>query len=194
MKLLYKDSRIVTLTKYPGEDATTQVLKVRSLLTRTLAEQLKCRDLCFAENQVPRRFGNLTLKGQIENCEVTLPCGSYLGEVGHFNISRAKEAEKTDISLEVTYTIHFSGQIPLAEWMEGQNKDEFDLTMKPPKEWNAQQELAFEEKADAEEEEDGDDADGGAPLASAVVAAGGTHQRKRGGRGKVIDVVPEQVN
>ena len=47
-------------------------MAVRALLTRTLAEQLKCRDLCFAENGMPCQFGQLKLTETIEDCEIVM--------------------------------------------------------------------------------------------------------------------------
>jgi hypothetical protein len=49
-RLILKDTKLVKRTMYPGEDGCSQVLSIRSLLTRPLAEQLKCHDNCFSEN------------------------------------------------------------------------------------------------------------------------------------------------
>lgn len=149
MRLILKDSKIVNLCKYPGVDSTTQVLKIRALFTRTLAEQLSCQDLCFAENGMPRRFGELKLAEKIDDCEVVLDGGTWLANsVSHFSIGRAKEATATDPSLEVRCGLHFAGTVPLSDWVDSQNKAEFEMSVKPPDTWDAQGKLAFEGTAD----------------------------------------------
>jgi hypothetical protein len=40
-RLVLKDTQIVQLAQYPGEDGDTQVLAVRALLSRPLAQELQ---------------------------------------------------------------------------------------------------------------------------------------------------------
>ncbi len=155
MKLTFKDTKIVHLSRYPGEDGVTQVLKVRALLTRTLAEQLKCHDLCFAANNMPRRFDSLKLTERIDGCEVVLDGATWLANSAHgFRVGRPKDASETDGSLEVTCSLHFDRQVRVADWMDEQNKAQFQMTVKPPKDWRAQGELAFEDKPPAGDDDE----------------------------------------
>lgn len=152
-RLILKDTKLVRLTKYPGEDGTTFVLSVRALLTRTLASQLKCRNLCFAENDMPRRFGTIKLDEKIENCAVVIGGGELMAtSVSHFAIGRPKEASETDASLEIACNLHFAGNAPLDAWFDNMNKGQFEMAMRPPNDWSAQGEL-FPDNA---EEEDGE--------------------------------------
>ncbi len=194
MRLVFKDARIVRTSQFPGEDTATQTLMLRALLTRTLAEQLKCRDLCFCESGVPRRFDTLKLAEKIENCEVVLDSGTWLAnQISHFHIGRPKEASETDASLEIVCTLHFDIGVPLVEWLQQTNKGQFQMTVKPPKEWRAQCDLAFDDKPEASEDDEQEpieqhlqcealeehEAQAGPVLASAREANGGTHQRGR---------------
>lgn len=157
MKLVFKDARIVKTAGYPGEDDPTQVLVIRSMLTRTLAEQLKCRDLCFTESGVPRRFGTVKLAEKIENCEIVFDHGTYLADrVSHFTIARPKEKSETDNSLEIHCNLAFDINVPLWEWLKTTNKDVFEVAVKPPREWRAQGDL-FEEAPGEEERADGEE-------------------------------------
>ncbi len=148
-RLILKDAKLVKLAKYPGDETTTQVLNVRALFTLALAEQLKCRELCFDEKGVPRRFEKLKLTQTIEDCEVLFgenPETLLANEVSHFSVGRPKEATETNASLEVVLSLHFAGSVALSEWFDAQNKAEFQMTVKPPEGWNAQLGL-FEEGA-----------------------------------------------
>lgn len=181
MKLDFENSKIVHLNKYPGVEGTTHVLKVRSLLTRTLAEQLRCRDLCFCESGVPRRFGEATLAETIENCEVHLDFngagGTWLAsEVSHMSVGKPKDASDTDPSLEIRYNLHFDGAVPLNAWVDGVNKGEFRLSVTPPADWHAQGELAFEADDNADDAEDDDEQDEDEPPAGDAEPAAGEQE------------------
>lgn len=169
MRLIFKEAKIVKLTGYPGVDGSTQVLNIRALLTRTLAEQLKCHSLCFNENNMPRRFDILKLTEKIENVEVVFDVGTWLANSAtKFKIGHPKEASQTDPSLEIQANLHFDAHVPLWEFLVNQNKAAFEVALKPPSNWNAQGELVFDgpgeegtgEDEDGEEEPRQADADG----------------------------------
>jgi hypothetical protein len=196
MKLIFKETKIVHLNRYPGEDGVTQVLKIRALLTRPLAEQLNCHDLCFAENKMPRRFDSLKLAEKIDQCEIVLDKDTWLANTASgFHIGRPKEASETDASLEISCNLQFDRDVRLADWMDQQNKATFAMTLKPPKEWRAQGELQFEEKPAAEDgQEPIEDHLEGEALAAhkartgavaSAVAMGGTPGRR--GRQQIAD-------
>jgi hypothetical protein len=209
-RLILKDTQIVKLSQYPGEDTDTQVLGVRALLTRPLAQHLGCHDNCFGPNGLPRHFVDLKLTDLvIENCEVDLDGQVLLAsKVQNFKVGRPSTQSESDASLEVTCNLHFTYSPFLSDWAHRRNKGQFGTTLTPPATWNAQASLF--DKADPDTQEDageggdqsaaeqtpvsenlqGDNAVSGVataapPLASAREAAGGTHQRKRG---KVTDI------
>jgi hypothetical protein len=155
-QLILKDAQIVRLSKYPGADGTTFVLAIRALLTRTLANQLKCHDLCFAENGMPRQFGQLKLNELIENCEVVIGVDTLMADsASHFNIARPKKASEHNASLEVSLNLHFPGRAPLDAWVDSVNKNQFEMSVKPPADWDAQQNLF--EKADPDVQDEADE-------------------------------------
>src|ERR1035438_4718467 len=139
--LILKDTKLVNRTQYPGEGGVSQVLRIRALLNRPLAEQLKCYDNCFAENGLPRQFVDLKLTGLvIEGCEVVLDAATTLlaHKVSNFAVGRPKEKSETDASLEVHCNLHFAGDLPLDDWFIARNRQQFDVTMNPPPTWNPQ--------------------------------------------------------
>lgn len=159
MRLVLKDTTIIKLTQYPGENSDTHVLGVRSLLTRPLAEQLGCHDNCFAENGMPRHFVDLSLTGlTIESCEVDLDGQVLLAsKVQSFKIGRPKTQSESGASLEVSCNLHFAYSPFLSEWAHRKNKGQFETAMTPPATWNAQQSLFTQADPDVQEE----DGDGG---------------------------------
>jgi len=169
-----KDTQIVRLTQYPGEDGGTQVLSVRALLDRTLAQHLSCHDNCFAENSMPRHFVDLKLTGLvIQNCEVDLDGSVLLADkVSNFAVGRPKKAASdTDPSLEVCCNLHF-GYVPsLSDWAHRKNKAQFQTMVQPPADWNAQQSLFEQSDTEAQaEEDDGVETREGEDIASQAAA------------------------
>ncbi len=211
MKLKLKDAHIVSLTKYPGEEKTTQVLILSALLTPPIAEKLRCREACYNAEGVPRKFDSYPSPAiRIEGADVLLGDAGYRTNLIHkFKIAQPKTGGETDTTLELRMRLHFDGHLTLGDWFEQANKGTFLLAI------NARQEdLNFgeEEEAAGEEEEEGPDTgcvacnndipmgignnhvtgarctarDKEPALSTAREAAGGTHQRKRRG--------PEAVN
>jgi hypothetical protein len=199
LRLVFQDCHISQHATYPGESGTTQTLTLRALLTRTLAEQLRCKDACFCESGVPRNFKKHVPGTKIANASVNFDSmGEYIGYVRVTGIARPSEAEPHDASLEISFTVDLAGQAPLHDWVVAINQNDFELVVKPPKDWDAQKELEFDGAAEAANEgRDGDALEeheehtGGPVLASAVLM-GGSHQRKRkAGSGPIVDVNPQ---
>lgn len=160
LRLILKEAKIIKLTGYPGVDGSSQVLNIRALLTRPLADQLKCRSLCFGDNNMPRRFDAVKLTEEIEGCEIVFAAGSWIAnKVNKFKIGHPKEATETDPSLEVQCNLHFDAHVPLWDFLVHQNKAAFEVSLKPPVTWKAQGELAFD-RSDEEDSDDDDKADG----------------------------------
>jgi hypothetical protein len=207
MKLKLKDATIVNLTKYPGEEACTQVLVLAALLTPPIAEKLKCREACYTDEGVPRKFDAYPSPAvRISGADVLMGDTSARANLIHkFKIAQPKAGGETDTSLELRMRLHFDGHLPLGDFLDSQNKQPFLLSI------NARQEdLDFGDQAEeAEAETDEAEPDTGCvacnndipmgignrhvtgakctkpaesepALASAREAAGGTHQRKRG--------------
>ncbi len=205
MKLKLKDARIIQLTKYPGEENTTQVLVLAGLLTPPIAEKLKVRE-CYDEKGVPRHWDSYPSPGvRIQGADVLLGDTSARSNLIHkFKIAQPKSGGDNDVSLELRMRLHFDGSLPLCDFLETQNKQPFVLAI------NARQEdLDFGdgEAEDASEEEPEKDSgcvacnndipmgiggmhvtgarctakDKEPALASAREAAGGTHARGRKG-------------
>jgi hypothetical protein len=155
-RLVLKDTQIVQLAQYPGEDGDTQVLAVRALLSRPLAQELGCHDNCFAENGMPRHFVDLSPKGLvIENCEVDLDGEVLLASrVQSFKVGRPSTQSETDASLEVKCNLHFAYAPFLSDWAHRKNKGQFETAMTPPPTWNAQPSLFDQADPDVREEAD----------------------------------------
>src|ERR1019366_8777788 len=170
-RLILNDTRIVQLVERPGEECVTQVLRIRALLDRTLARQLNCHDNCFAENEMPRRFVDLKLKGlEIEACGVYLDGQEMLAEtVSSFVVGRPSEETSTDPSLEISCDIHFSGA-QLSTWMHRRNQVEFAAELHPPTSWNAQLNMFNPADPDAQ----------GDAVASNAEATGRAYRATRG--------------
>jgi hypothetical protein len=150
-KITFKDCQIVDLAKYPGEDGPTQVLQLRALLTRPLASILRCDGICFTDSNMPRRFKKVTLLAKIEDAEINMPIGTYGADLLNFSVAPPARKSKTDASLEVSFSLHLAGQIPLSDWVDSQNKEAFTMTAKPPEGWDAQAELFTDDSKDKQE-------------------------------------------
>lgn len=144
-ELIFKETRNIELSQYPGEDGPTQVLKVMSLFSRPLSHAFRCHDLLFGQNEMPRRFaGKISLGEKMDDVGIRTPDGhEYLANWARgFSVTHPKEGS-TDPSLEVTFTLHFAGNLHLNEFLNRQNKDAYELVLLPPITWNAQGEFAF---------------------------------------------------
>src|ERR1039457_4221308 len=131
MKLKLKAAQAVSLTKYPGEEATTQVLLVSALLTPPVAERLKCREACYTKEGVPRHFDAYPSPSvHIKGADVLLGKSSFRANLIHkFKISQPKTGGDTDTSLELKLRLHFDGSLTLCDWLEKTNKGEFLLAI-----------------------------------------------------------------
>lgn len=127
MKLRMKDTRAISLTKYPGEDACTQVLLVAGLLTPQLAEKLGVKEGTFNEDGVPRHYETFPSPDlRIEGADVSLGDTSFRCKMIHkFKVKQPKTGGDTDISLELHMRIHFAGEEPLFAWLDNQCKKPF---------------------------------------------------------------------
>ena len=175
-RLVLKDTQIVKLTQYPGEDGDSQVLGVKAILTRPLATQLGCHDNCFAENGMPRHFVDLKLTGLvIVNCEVVLDGDSLLAhKVQNFKVGRPKTQSETDPSLEVECNLHFSYAPSMSDWCHRKNKATFQTALVPPNDWNAQQSLFDKADPDTQDGDDDEDAVPCIECANGIPFAEGT--------------------
>jgi hypothetical protein len=190
MKLVLKDCTIEQLNRYPGEEGVTQVLKVKALLTRTLAGQLRCQGLCFAENNMPRRFEDFIKLplGHMGACNIDLGAGTAFAanQARGFRVKHAKENGDGPSCIELYCSLHFDGSTQLAPWMDVVNKAQFVMTLTPPNDWQAQGELPFEGSAPDEEPIEthltGDalaaHKDRTGPQLAPAATMGGTHQHK----------------
>lgn len=181
MKLKLKASRAISLTKYPGEETTTQVLVVSALLTPPVAEALRIREGCYNEEGVPRRLDVFPSPHvRIEGADVGLGGTSFEATLIHkFKVAQPKTGGDQDTSLEVRLRLHFDGKAPLSKWLDTVNKGEFVLAI------NARQEdLDFGDSTDEPEEEV---EDGPGAVSTAREAAGGTHQKR--GRGRQLEIM-----
>ena len=184
MKLKLKEAKILKLTKYPGENGTTQVLEVAANLTPPLAEQFRCREACYTDEGVPRHFEAYPSPAlRINGGDVVLGDLTARAKLIHkFKIVQPKTGGNNDVTLDVHVRLHFEGALPIGIWVDEQNKTPFLLDIKA-----RQEDLAFggdEPDEENEEEEAPPIAAVAEPtevasIASAREAAGGTHQRRR---------------
>ncbi len=180
MKLKLKAARCISLTKYPGEEYTTQVLVLATLLTPPIAEKLRCREACYTEEGVPRTFDAYPSPHvRIEGADILLGDTSARANLVHkFKIAQPKTGGDNDTSLELRMRMHFDGSLHLADWVEKTNKAEFTLSI------NARQEnLDFGDNAEPEaEDEDGEKIEPDQPALAPAAIMGGTHQRRKRGQ------------
>jgi len=149
MKIKLKDTSVVSLSKYPGADGTTQVLLVSGLLTASIAAKLKISE-CFDANGVPKTcwdsFPTPTLK--IAGGDVSLDGKMFPATLLHkFKVKQPQTGNDRDTHLELSIRIHFAGKEPLSQWLDKQNNDTFVLDISA-----AQEDLQFDDSTDAEED------------------------------------------
>lgn len=177
MKLTIKETKVSSLTKYPGEEACTQVLHVAGLLTPRIAERLKIMEGCFTDEGVPRHLDcfpapSITIDGADVACGET---DFRATKVWKFRVKQPKSGGDNDVSLELSMRLHFAGDVPLFAWLDHQNGNPFTLGI------NARQmDLHFGGEEDGEEEEPEGEADPEAGTLAPARPAGGTHQAKKG--------------
>ena len=183
MRLKIDHTRVLHLVKYPCDPLPTQTLLVSFLLTPPLAEKLRCREVCYTEDGVPRKFeGSYGLVLQAANVNIQLDeWTGRCGLIDKFQISMPKK----QTSLYCKAKLHFDGEAMLSDWLDIINDNEFTMVIA-----QAQSEFDFSaEQAGAEpvEDEAEDLEPENATLASAMALGEGTHQagsrQKRGRRG-----------
>ena len=101
MKLELKNAQAISLTKYPGEEQTTQVLVVTALLTPPIADMLQCREACYTADGVPRHFdGYPSPAVRISGADVSLGDDSFRANlICKFKIRQPHAAGDRDTSL-----------------------------------------------------------------------------------------------
>lgn len=190
MNLEVKGTTVVSLTKYPGDPETTQVLVLSYLLTPPLAEKFRCREACYTDNGVPRRFeGNYGLMIRVEDVDIRLGAWSGHANLLHkFKISRPKGQADNDISLHGQVRIHFDGTALLSDWVDQVNKGEFVMSINARQgefDFSAEEEGMKGAPAETEVEQPQEPEPAGPGLASARETVGGTPgRRRRRGSGK----------
>ncbi len=179
MKLKLKAARCISLTKYPGEEYTTQVLIAACPLTPPIAEKLRCREACYTEEGVPRTFDVYPSPHvRIEGADVLLGETSARANLIHkFKIVQPKTGGENDTSLELRLRLHFDGNLHLADWVEKTNKAEFVLAI------NAlQANLDFGDNESEMESDESEDVDPEQATLAPAAVMGGTHQRRKRGQ------------
>lgn len=159
MKLKIKETEIVQLTKYPGEEQTSQVLVVSGLLTPPIAEKLKARDLCYNEEGIPRRFeGNIGLAVKMDGADIIMDTFQARANLVHkLKVSQPRKGGSNDVSLMLTMRMRFPGDVLLSDWVDEINKSTFELRI------NArQEELNFESDGEEKASNEGEKQEAGA--------------------------------
>jgi hypothetical protein len=108
-QLEVKEASIVTLNRYPGEKEPTFVLTLHAPLTMALAESLKCKDLAFNLNDLPRDFdGKIGLKHELADIEIKFD--GYLGGLRPTKLWKFRISRDTELNLGLDLRIHFRGK------------------------------------------------------------------------------------
>lgn len=182
MKLKIKETKAVSLAQYPGEEECTQVLLVSGLLTPAIADKLRIKDGCFNEEGIPRRYASYPSPLiTVDGADVQLGDTNFHAKMLHkFKITQPKTGGDNDVSLEVSFRIHFAWSEPISAWLGNQKESPFVLGVNARQEdLNFGDEEGDEEETETEEEQQEELPLAGAALASAREAAGGTHQKRR---------------
>lgn len=104
-----EDVSIVTLARYPGEKEPTFVLVLHAPLTMALADALKCKDLAFNLNDLPREFdGKISLKHELSDVEIKFD--GYLGGLKPTKLWKFRVSRDTELKLGLDLRAHFRGK------------------------------------------------------------------------------------
>lgn len=203
MKIRIKEARIVSNTRYPGEEGSTQVLVLAATLTPPIAERLGIRDGCYNSEGVPRNYDRFpSSRLRIDGADLSLGDKEFRATLIHkFTVKQPKSGNDNDTHLELGFRVHFGEKEVVDAWARNTNKDTFSVLV------NARQEdLNFGDADEAPNEEDLEEPEcihcaNGVPmslvagihenenkctaykkpepaLASARESVGGTHQKR----------------
>jgi len=182
MKLKIKGTYMVSLTKYPGEQESTQVMVLAGILTPPVAEKLRIREGCSNEEGVPRHYESCPSPSvRIAGADVMIGDTQYRATLLHkFKISQPKTGGEADTSLEIRFRVHFSGKVPLHAVVDNLLNSEFVFGINAAQEdFNfGDDEKAAEEPEEEEAQQDLLPADA-APALASVREMGSPRSRKK---------------
>ena len=131
-ELKLKKAKIVDITKYPKSPEPSRVLTIQLPLTTTLADALKCKDMCYDINDNQRKFeGGFGFDYELTNVEIKLERASgAMMPLSPKAIKRFRIGHDGKENLIATLRVHFVGYgNALEEWSDEINDKEFDAAI-----------------------------------------------------------------
>ena len=131
-ELQLRKVKIVDITKYPKSPEPSRVLTIQLPLTTTLAEALKCKDMCYDIHDNQRKFeGTFGFDYELANVEIKLGrANGALMPLSPKVIKKFLISHDAKENLTVTLRVHFVGYgNALEEWSDEINDNEFDATI-----------------------------------------------------------------
>lgn len=131
-ELKLPNAKIVDLTKYPRSPEPSRVLVLVCPLKPTIAEVLKCRDMCYDINDNPRHFeGGFGLDYELADCEIKLArSNGALVPLAPRVIKKFRIGHDAKENLTLTLRVHFVGYgSALEEWSDDINDKDFDAAI-----------------------------------------------------------------